>query len=34
MFTVQLSLVIFGGASRVFFRNVAPQAHPKMTNDN
>jgi hypothetical protein len=31
---VQLSSVIFGGASRRFFINVAPQAHPKMTDDN
>ena len=31
----QLSLVIDGGASRnLFFKDDAPKAHPKMTNDN
>jgi len=35
MFTVQLSFVIDGGASRNFFyKDAAPKAHPKMTNDN
>jgi hypothetical protein len=31
---VQLSFLIGGGASRVFLKNAAPKAHPKMTNDN
>ena len=34
MFTVQLSYVICGGASRGFFKSLAPKAHPKMTYDN
>jgi hypothetical protein len=34
MFNVQLSFVIDGGASRIFFLNAAPKAPPKMTNDN
>jgi hypothetical protein len=28
LFNVQLSFVIFGGASRVFLMKVAPEAHP------
>jgi len=31
MFNGQLSFVIFGGASRSFYLNAAPKAHPKMT---
>jgi hypothetical protein len=35
LFTVQLSFVIGGGASRVFFlKDDAPKAHPGMTKDN
>jgi hypothetical protein len=35
MFNVQLPFVIDGGASRnLFYKDVAPKAHPKMTNDN
>jgi hypothetical protein len=34
LFDVQLSFVICGGASRSFFTEAAPKAHPKMTNDN
>src|SRR5262245_57189734 len=35
LFNVQLLFVIDGGASRnLFFKDAAPKAHPKMTNDN
>ena len=35
LFNVQLSFVIDGGASRIFFlEDAAPKAHPKMTSDN
>jgi hypothetical protein len=34
MVNVQLSFVIYGGASRIFFlKDAAPKAPPKMTND-
>jgi hypothetical protein len=35
LFNVQLSFVSYGGASRNrFYKDAAPKAHPKMTNDN